>query len=584
MGFVFLALSAVVAVRLGKLMIYSEDKVSEYAARQKYGSLELHNPRGVIYDRNMNELAMSIRLKSVYINPRKMGPANKAAWAMASAMAAGGGKETGRLAHRFKVMLTHSRDRQFMWVERKIEPEVYQRLKAAKQPGMGFVDEYRRFYPKKDMAAKIIGFCGMDNKGLSGVEYYYDRQIQGINARSKVRKDALGRPVDSPEALGIPEAYIPYDMELTIDERIQYVAERALMRKVEATSAVGGVAIVMDPHTGEVLAIAEQPRFNPNSFGLYGAESFKSHAISIPVEPGSTFKVFVAAAALEEKVLRPADIINCENGSYTVGDKTFKEAHSRKFGKIPAGEVIAQSSNIGAIKIGERLGRDRMDAYLRRFGFGVRTGVDLPGESPGMLREAHKWSQASVPSISFGQEVSVTPIQLLTAFSPLANGGWLVKPRVVKALLQEGRVVKTFGAEPRARVLSESTVKIMNGMMRGVVERGTGAKAAVEGFAVAGKTGTAQVFDNRTGAYSENKYIASFIGFFPAEDPALMILVMIDSPSGVAYGGAVAAPVFAEIAARAARILRIPGAGTKIYVMDFTPAVPSAAPHGGGNT
>jgi len=568
-GFMFMILFVMVMGRLAQLMIFSEGKVAEYAQRQKFASHELHHPRGVIYDRNMNELALSLRMKSIYINPQKAGIPKSAAWALASGMTTSAGK-TKQLAKKLNAKLEKNRDKYFMWVQRKSEPQVYAQVKKAGIPGVGFVDEYKRFYPKMDIASKIIGFSGMDNQGLSGLEYYYDRQIQGVHSKSRVRKDALGRAVDTLQNLEASETYAPFDLILTIDERIQYVAERALERKVKASGAKGGVAIVMDPHDGEILAIAEQPRFNPNHFSNYNPNHFKSHAISMPVEPGSTFKVFVAASAIEVGELRPRQLINCENGHYATGGKTFKEAHNRKFGLIPLSEVIAKSSNIGAIKIGEKMGRERLYQYLSRFGFGVRTGVDLPGESPGTLRETSRWSQVSLPSISFGQEVAATPIQMAVGFSVFANGGILVKPRILKALMQDGKVLKAYGKEQGKRVLSKSTVDTMVDMMTQVVDHGTGKQASVAGFKVAGKTGTAQVFDNKSGAYSQEHYLSSFIGFFPAQDPALVILVMIDSPDGVVWGGAVAGPVFSEIASRSARILRMPGVGTEVYEADWS--------------
>jgi len=567
-GFVFLVLFALVAVRLAKLMVFSDEKVAEYAQRQKYSSHELHHPRGVIYDRNMKELAISLRMKSIYINPKRAGNLSKTAWAMASELTTGP-KRTKRLARKINASLSKNKNKYFVWIQRKAEPEVYASVKKANIDGVGFVDEYKRFYPKKDIAAKVIGFSGMDNLGLSGLEYYYDSQIHGVMAKSMVRKDALGRPVGSPEKMNLPVGNAPYDLVLTLDERIQFIAERALESKVLETGAKGGVVIVMDPKTGDILAIAEQPRFNPNNFSEYNTEQFKSHAISIPVEPGSTFKVFVTAAALEAKVLLAGELVDCENGRYTTGGKTFKEAHDRRFGMMPVSSVIAKSSNIGAIKIGEKLGPDRLYQYLRNFGFGLRTGVDLPAESPGTLREVSQWSQVSLPSISFGQEVAATPIQMAAGFSVFANGGYLVKPRVLKALTQEGEVVEDFTPVKGRRVLSQSTVKTMVGMMTDVVEQGTGKQAGASGFAVAGKTGTAQVFNNKSGAYSQEQYLSSFIGFFPAQDPALVVLVMINSPAGVAWGGAVAGPVFSEIVTRTARVLRMPGEGTDIYEADW---------------
>ena len=568
-GLVFAVMFLMVAFRLGKLMLQSEGKVAEYAQRQKFSSMELHSPRGIIYDRNMGELAISLRMKSIYLNPQKVEDPKSAAKTIAENLAPGNRKAVDQLAKKIEKRIIRYKSRYFMWVERKAGPEIYERVKEANIRGIGFVDEYKRFYPKRDMMSKIIGFCGMDNQGLSGLEYYYDRQMHSVNAKSRVKKDAFGRPVETPDIMDMPGAMSPYDLALTIDEKIQYITEKALAERVKSSGAQGGVAIVMDPNAGDILAVAEQPRFNPNNFKKYTAASYKSHAISNPVEPGSTFKVFVTAAALEEKTIKPDSLIYCENGAYKTGGKVFKEAHLRRFGRLPVSQVIAKSSNIGAIKIGETLGQKKLDKYLREFGFGERTGVDMPAESQGTLRDISNWSQVSLPSISFGQEVSVTPIQLISAFSVFANGGYVVKPRIIKALMRDGKIIKSFSGRHGKKVLSTDTVKTMARMMTQVVSEGTGTQASVDGFAVAGKTGTAQIFDNKTGAYFEDKHISSFIGFFPAEKPALAILVMIHSPKGVAWGGAVAGPVFAQIASRSADILKIPSEHTEIYKIDW---------------
>jgi len=564
----FLGFGAI-AVRLAQLTMFSDERVAEFSAKQRFRSIKLHMPRGMIYDRNMNELAVSIKLHSVYANPRRIEDPRSIARRLAKNIEPKNQRRQNRLYTKLVKKIKGSRDKYFIWVKRKVSPETYARIRKEKIRGVGFVKESKRFYPKRDIAAKLIGFCGIDNQGLYGLEYYYDSVIHPVDSRSIVRKDALGRPISTPGALSVPNVTAPFDLVLTIDERIQYITEKALERQTLVSRAKAGVAIVMNPNTGEILAIAEQPKFNPNNFLRYKSRSWKSNAVSQAFEPGSTFKVFVAAGALEEKEASPAEIINCENGRYTVGGKTFREALNHRYKMLTVTDVIAKSSNVGAIKIGERLGPRRLKYYLNQFGFGSRTKIDLPGENTGLLRNTKDWSHTSLPSISFGQEVAVTPIQLAAGISVFANGGYLVQPRLAKALIRDGKVVRKIETKVVRKVLSESTVKSITNMMTQVVKSGTGRKASVPGFTVAGKTGTAQKIDPATGSYSADKYLASFVGFFPTENPRLVIIVMIDEPKGVVWGGAVAGPVFAEIASRSARILRIPGSGTEIYEINW---------------
>jgi len=552
------------------LTLFSDERIEEFSEKQKFGSINLHMPRGLISDRNMNDLAVSISLRSIYANPRKIKNYHAVAKTLAGKIEPKSKIRRDKLRKKLEKRFNKSREKYFVWVKRKVAPETYISVKAASITGVGFVKESRRFYPKRDIAAKIIGFCGIDNQGLYGLEYRYDQIIHPVETKTIVRKDARGRPISMPANFDIATSLKPYDLALTIDERIQYISEKALERRVMTTGAKGGVVIVMNPHTGEILAMAEQPKFNPNNYSSYKSGSWKPLGVSQSVEPGSTFKLFVAAAALEEKMVTPNETINCENGRYEVGGKYFKEAQNHRFNKLALWEVIAKSSNIGAIKVAEKLGPETLYKHLRSFGFGELTNIDLPGESKGLLRPTSKWSLTSLPSISFGQEVAVTPIQLATGISAFANGGYLVRPRLVKALMRDGKVVKTIKTEIVRRPLSESTANSITDMMIQVVRNGTGKKGAVPGFTVAGKTGTAQKIDPVTRTYSEDKFLSSFVGFLPAHNPRLVILVMIDEPVGVVWGGSVAGPVFAEVASRSARILRIPGAGNEIYEIDWS--------------
>ncbi|VAX17151.1 Cell division protein FtsI [Peptidoglycan synthetase] [hydrothermal vent metagenome] len=560
----------VMGVRLAQLIFYTDTRVAEFAERQSVGSVKIHLPRGLIYDRNLNELAVSIEMNSIFVNPRKITQTNKLARSLARVLEPGSGARRLKLQRKLVRSINKRKNKSFVWVSRKVSQDVYMKIKNQGLPGVGFVKETKRFYPKRDIAAKIIGFCGIDNQGLYGLEYYYDEVIRPVNSRMTVLKDALGRPITMPGALDIPGRPAPYDLGLTIDERVQYITEKALERQVKRYDAKGGIAIVMDPMSGEILAIAEQPKYNPNNYAKYTAGWWKPKAVSNAVEPGSTFKLFVVATAIEKGLVHPDEKIDCEGGHYKYAGRYFKEANNGGYNNLTVNEIIAKSSNIGAIKIAEKIGPEKLYKNLRLFGFGSKTDIDLPGESAGLLRSVRKWSKWSLPSISFGQELSVTPIQLVAGVSVFANGGYLLRPRVVKAFLRDGVVAERFGTKVVRKVISRSTAKAVTNMMVKTVEEGTGKRASVPGFNVAGKTGTAQKADQKTKSYSTTKNLSSFIGFFPAENPRLSILVMIDEPKGVAWGGVVAAPVFKEIAMRAARILRIPSMNTEVYEIDWT--------------
>ncbi|MBI4665895.1 MAG: penicillin-binding protein 2 [Nitrospinae bacterium] len=566
---VILVWFAVLSGRLAQLMLFSDERVDEYSENLHFGHMRVHLPRGVIYDRNFNEMAVSIDMNSIYMNPRLMENPAKAIKTLADMLEPEDATARDALHKKMLSDLRKRSRRSFIWVRRKVEPELAEKVRKADLPGVGFVKESKRFYPKRDIAAKIIGFCGMDNQGLYGIEYAYNNVMRPLNSQFVVLKDALGRPVSMPEAMELADKAAPLDMVLTIDERVQYITEKALEKQVLKSGAKGGVAIVMDPATGEILAMAEQPRYNPNNFARYSAENMKPKAVAESVEPGSTFKLFVVASAMDERLVTPDDVIDCELGSYSLGGRQFKEAHKNRYGNLTVSEIIAKSSNIGAIKIGEMLGPQRLMRHLKDFGFGAKTEIDLPGEAPGLLRPVSQWSATSLPSISFGQETSVTPIQLITGVAVFANGGYLVRPHFLRAKMREGEVDSVTAREVVGRPITAATAMLMREMMKGVVTGGTGENAAIPGYTVAGKTGTAQKIDPVTRAYSTDKYLASFVGFFPVEAPRLVILVMVDEPKGVEWGGAVAAPVFSEIGARAARALRIPSTDSEIYEINW---------------
>ncbi len=560
----------VITGRLTQLMAVGDERVEEYSEKLHFGRLDVSLPRGAIYDRKRNEMAVSIDVNSVYLNPRLVSNPPQTVKALSRILEPDDVKMRNTLHKRLLGDIRRGRGRSFIWVRRKVDEDTANRVQGLHLRGVGFVKESKRFYPKREIASKIIGFCGMDNQGLYGIEYGYNSVMRPVSSRFTVLKDALGRPVSMPDNLNVAGKSGPVDLELTIDERIQYITEKALERQTVKTGAKSGVALVMDPHTGEIIAMAEYPGFNPNQHSKYSAGAVKPRAVEDAVEPGSTFKLFVAAAALEENLIRPGDILDCENGLYKTGGREFKEAHRNKYGKLTVAEVMAKSSNIGAIKIGERLGPKKLHSHLMEFGFGRKTGIDLPGESSGLLRSVPEWSPTSLPSISFGQEVSVTPMQLGAAVSAIANGGYLVRPHFVRAYMRDGETLKTVEPETVGRPISRVTAELLKEMMKGVtVEGGTGVKAAIPGFVVAGKTGTAQKMDTVTKTYSSDRHLASFAGFFPADSPRLTIVVMIDEPKGVEWGGAVAGPVFSEIGLKAARTLRIPSSLTDVYEINW---------------
>jgi cell division protein FtsI (penicillin-binding protein 3) len=558
------------AGRLTQLMALGDERVEEYAENLYFGSLDVSLPRGAIYDRALNEMAVSVEVNSIYINPRVLGSPAIAAKAVSKELEPVDVNMRNALYKRILSDVKRMRGRSFVWVRRKVDEETAGRINKLGLRGVGMLKESKRYYPKRDIASKIIGYCGMDNQGLYGIEQAYNKDMRPVNSRFTVLKDALGRPVSMPEDLGVVGKSGPVDLELTIDERIQYITESALEKQAVKTGAKSGVALVMDPHTGEILAMAEYPHFNPNQRINFSSSAVRPRAVEDAVEPGSTFKLFVAAAALEEKLIKPGDILDCENGQYKAGGHDYKEAQNHKYGRLTVAEIIAKSSNIGAIKIGEKLGQRKLHSHLVKFGFGRKTGIDLPGESSGMLRPVSDWSPTSLPSVSFGQEVSVTPMQLGAAISSIANGGFLIRPHFVKAYMRNGETVKTVEPEMIGQPISRATAELLKEMMKGVTtEGGTGVKAAIPGFVVAGKTGTAQKMDPVTRTYSLDRHLASFAGFFPADSPRLVIVVMIDEPRGVEWGGAVAGPAFSEIGMKAARVLRIPSSLTDVYEINW---------------
>ncbi|HEY5932624.1 MAG TPA: penicillin-binding protein 2, partial [Nitrospira sp.] len=447
-------------------------------------------------------------------------------------------------------------DRSFVWLARKLDPEQGRRLDRLSLDGIGVVMEGRRFYPKGPLLAHVLGFSGMDGEGLEGVEHRYESYLHGEKRMMVLQRDGKGRAV-FPKGMTERSPTPGQSLTLTIDEVIQYIAERELEDAVVRAQAKSGTMIVLDPKTGAVLAMAVSPRFDPNAVSALGPDRWRNRALTDAYEPGSTMKTVMAAAAIEERVVRPNTMVFGEHGHMTIANTVIHD-HER-LGWVSFAQVIQKSSNIGAAKTGMALGEQRLYRYLQAFGFGQRTEIDLPGEGIGLVRNPKDWGRRSVASISMGQEIGVTPLQMVSAVAAIANGGVLMKPYVVSEIRDaEGHVLRQVPPQAKRRVISPETARSVTRILEGVITDGTGTKAAIPGFRVAGKTGTAQKIDPRTGTYSVSRFVASFTGYVPADNPQLAMIVVIDEPQGDAWGGAVAAPVFSRVGEQALSYLGVP--------------------------
>lgn len=546
-GGIFAFVLSIAVARAFYLQIYEQEKFAHLAEKQHQKVVQLTPARGAVYDATNSALAVSIEMDSLFAEPRNIEDQPSVAAQLAPLL--GTTKEV--LEKKMKA------SRGFVWLARRLTPEVAAQIRKLEIEGIGFVKEPRRFYPNAEIGSHVIGFTGLDPEGLEGVEKKFDSTLLGNTGYMVTERDALGRDISN-KGMVTQNASSGQNVVLTLDKNIQYIAEKELAAAVENSRAKGGTAVVMDPTTGRILAMANYPTFNPNSFGKFPPNALRNKAITDCFEPGSTMKVFLIAAALEERVVKPDEGFNCENGSYNIGGRTIHDTH--KYGRLSVGDVLKYSSNIGAAKIGARLGADRLYGYLRGFGFGARSNVDLPGEVNGYLRNKSSWYGVDLATISFGQGVSVSSIQLVAAMSAIANGGSLMQPYVVDRVVDsKGNVIKQFSPVSKQKVISPETAKIIAGMMEGVAaEGGTGTAAGVDGFKVAGKTGTAQKADPVTKGYSVDKRTASFLGFVPSDNPRLTILVVVDEPKTSPYGGVVAAPAFSAIAKQSLCYLRVP--------------------------
>jgi cell division protein FtsI (penicillin-binding protein 3) len=531
--------------RLSYLQLIKHGEYLARAQRQQQRTIEITPKRGIIYDRNMRALAMSVSVKSAFAVPAEIADESLAARLLSGVLGVPQEVLEARMAS----------SRSFVWISRKLPPEKVEAIEGLNLKGVYFQDENQRFYPKRDLAAHVLGFVDPDEKGLAGIEYELDSQIRSKSEKIVVMADARQRWFDGGEAQRERGA----NVILTLDEKIQYIVQRELLAAIEKTHAIAGSVIVVNPNTGEILAMANWPRFNPNAANEAASESRMNRAVSALYEPGSTFKLITLAAAFDQDITRPNEVFDCENGAIYIAGHRIRD--HKPFGLLNVADILAQSSDVGAIKIAVQLGAPKFYEYIRAFGFGSPTGVDLPGESRGLLHRLENWSAISIGSVSMGQEIGVTPIQLITAVSAIANGGLLMKPHVVQTIKRGERVVHAEGAlaatEPK-RVIRPETAATLRRLMEGVVLNGTGKLARLDGWTAAGKTGSAQKIDPATGRYSPTQLIASFTGFAPISNPAVTILVSLDSPVGLHEGGQVAAPVFKRIAERVLSYLDVP--------------------------
>ncbi len=526
--------------RLYQLEVISYAELLTRAQRQQQRTVEVASQRGTIYDRLMQPMAMSLAVDSVYAVPSEMPDREMAAKLIAPVL----GFDREELEGQFSSF------KSFCWVKRKVSNEEAQRVRDLNLKGIYFQKEMKRFYPKGSLAAQVLGYVGMDDKGLAGLEYSLDKEIRGTPGRVLVDTDARRQTFHSTEWPGDPGK----NVVLTLDENVQYIAERALDDAVRQWKAADAIAIVQNPNTGEILAMASSPTFDPNRFAKSQPKDWINRAIGWVYEPGSTFKIVTMSAALQEGVARPTDVIDCQMGSIVLAGHTIHD--HKPYGDLTVEKVLVNSSDVGVIKLGLRLGSERLYRYIRDFGFGSETDIQLPGEERGLLKPPDRWSGISVGEMSMGQEVGVTPLQMVSAYSAIANGGVLLQPRVVHDIYL-GANHQAAPAPAGRRVVDEQTAATMRDMFQKVVEEGTGKTARLSGYTAGGKTGTAQKID-ASGTYSHSHYIASFIGFAPVNKPAVTILVVIDSPVGAIYGGEVAAPVFRSIAEQTLGYLNVP--------------------------
>jgi cell division protein FtsI (penicillin-binding protein 3) len=559
LAFVFWGLLGGVLARAVVLQVYERDRLRELAEDQYVRQIEIPAKRGEIFDRRGVVLAQSVEVDSIWIDPQRAKNIGESSRALAKLLHL----DPEELKTRFE------RAKRFAWVKRLVKSEEAESVRSLNLPGVGFTKEARRFYPHRELAAQVIGLAGTDGVGLEGLELAFDQELSGRNLQLLGLRDAKGRKLLTQGAAYPPDRQ-GASLTLTIDRQVQYITEKALSRAVEEARAMAGMAVVMDPGTGEILALANYPSFNPNAPEQSSKERFRNRAALDVFEPGSTLKAFTVSGALEESIVQPTDSFFCEDGAWDVGRNTVHDTH--RYGWLTVGKILQVSSNIGAGKIAQALGRERLVDQFAHFGFGRRAELGLRGEAHGSV--PFPKAEISLVTAAFGQGVSATAVQLATGFAALANGGVLMRPRLVSKVVDpDGVVLLENRPSMLRRAVSARTARQVISMLESVVEKeGTAPKAKMSEYVVAGKTGTAQKPDPVAGGYSD-KRVASFVGIVPAEDPRAAILVVIDEPKTDVYGGLVAAPAFKEIATALMAYLGVPPSKPKMVI----PAAATAA-------
>ena len=522
---------AVVLARLSYLQLFCYTEYFAKAQHQQQRVFEISPKRGSIYDRKGRELAISIPLDSVFADPSDIKDAAMVARLLSRVLDI----PAEELETKIREARTPVR------LAKKLSPETVQRIEDMNLKGVFFQKENRRVYPQHELLAHVLGYVDVDEKGIGGIEYTLDKQIRGRPGRMMVLADGKRRWYDRREAAADPGASVT----LTIDQTIQFIAEKELARGMEETRAQTGTIVVQDPHTGELLAVANAPTFDPNDAGKYSDRVRMDRAVVAAYEPGSTFKMITFASAFENGVTNPGELVDCQMGSILVAGRLIHD--HKPFGILNVREILEQSSDVGTIKIALRLGESRFYDTIRDFGIGQLTGIELPGENRGLLRPVENWSANSIGSIAIGQEVSVTPVQIISAASAIANGGTLYRPRIVREIQPDASSPARAQSASQQATDAKSAATVRE-MMEGVVLEGTGKPAKLDGYTAAGKSGTAQEIDAATGRYSPNQYVASFVGFAPVNEPVVTILVVFDSPVGQHFGGDVGGPVFKRVA------------------------------------
>ena len=559
----FLAMFLVIAGRAFQLQVLQGERLMRLGERQHLKEWIVLPKRGALLDRAGEPLALSMESQSVYARPHRVQDPEQLSQGLARIL-------NLRAADVKQKLIS---DKPFVWIKRQVSSPEAEKIQALNPTGIGMFYEPNRYYPQNQLAGQLIGFVGRDSEGLEGLELKYNDYIRGEAGSSVTERDALGRRVlvQGVEGLRIPPGS---DVHLTLNTSIQHIAEKELEATILKYRAKSGVAIVIEPFTGEVLALANYPAFDPNNYSKQSADQRRNRAVTDSFEPGSTFKTILAAAALEEGVVGKEDLFYCEMGKYPYAGKVIHDTHPH--GWLSFAKILQVSSNIGFTKVAQKLKKDRYYRYIEKFGFGQVTGIDVPGEVPGLLRKAESWSAIDLATHAFGQGISATPLQMVMAYAAIANGGFLMRPYVTRRVVSpQGEIVLEIQPHVVRRVISEKTARSLASILKDVTnEGGTGVMANVDGFEVAGKTGTAQKADPVHGGYAAKKRVASFVGFVPANDPRLVALVLIDEPEVNVYGGVVAAPAFRNIAQAALRHLAV--APQQAALIPVLPSQPEA--------